>query len=149
MGYKVLIHSKMISPNKHTFAAILLALSLFGACKSAETLPSDQVSVGLNKAARVRADITVRVDTIQDSRCPKGVNCIWQGQAFVSTLISAKNAQQRVQLYTNPFPGTNQPNSADITLDGQTYKVILRGVYAVDPNNDQSEKQAIIQVTKR
>ena len=126
---------------------VLIGLSLFGACKSAETtpvsLPENEVLLGLGKSARIGTDLIVRVDTLQDSRCPANVECFWEGYAFVSATVSNAISQQRVRLYLNSQSRVNRKDSAGVMLSGQTYKVILRDVYQVN-----QEQQAVIQVTK-
>ncbi len=136
---------------KYSMGSLLLGFSLFGACKSSEVAPiaTDRVTLGQNKSARIGADITVRVDTLQDSRCPTGATCIWEGEAFVSAVVSNSTAQQRVRLYFSSTTRRTQRDSAGVTLAGQTYKVLLRDVVPYrDLAKPQQEQQAIIQVTK-
>jgi len=62
----------------------------------------------------------IRFDSVlTDSRCPKGVYCVWQGIATVKLLIGNKTEQQTFNLSTTKF----KKNSTDTVLLG--YKIEL------------------------
>lgn len=134
---------------KHPVAILLIGLSLFSACKSPETAPSDRVSLGVNKSARVSADVTVRIDTISDSRCPIDLQCFVAGDALVSLSLSnvAETQKRRLSLYGRSLSG--RTDSTTVQFGSSLYSVVLRNVVPYpDLTKLQQEKQAVIQVTK-
>ena len=142
----------MISLIKNGFGLFLAGITLFLSCKSSETPPTDRVSVGLHQSARLSSEVVVRVDSIQDSRCPTGAYCIWAGMVRVKLLLSTANDSSVVQLSLGSYPSPNppkRPDSTNATLDNSIYKVILRGVTAYPGYPSTNEPQmAIVQVTK-
>ncbi|WP_246859175.1 hypothetical protein [Spirosoma sp. KCTC 42546] len=131
---------------------LIVGTLLFSACKSSDTQPSDLVSVGLHQSARLASDVVVRVDSIQDSRCPTGATCVWAGQAKVKMLLVKETDSTKVNLVIgaslNP-DSTKRQDSTNVTLSNQTYKVILRDVYPYPTTSTQGQPQAaVVQVTK-
>lgn len=136
----------MIPLIKHPVAILLLSLSLLGACKSPEALPADQISLGVNKSARFGTDITVRIDTVSDGRCPTSLNCIWGGEASVSLSVSKGNKTEKRRL-TIPTYARKRADSTTVQFGGRQYKVILQDVtpYPKDPGESVT-KQVTIRV---
>ena len=131
---------------------LIVGTTLFSACKSYETTPSDRVSLSLNQSARLGSDVTIRADSIQDSRCPTGALCIWAGQAKVKLLLATTSDSSIVRLTLGAdINGTSKqrPDSTGVTLNNATYKVILREVTPY-PTLDAPgrAKTAVVQVTK-
>jgi hypothetical protein len=124
---------------------------LFIACQRTDTTPADQVSISVNQSARVGADVVVRADSIQDSRCPVNVTCVWAGQAKVKLELSKGNDNQTLRLILDGGGVRNTPNRADstqVSLAGQNYKVILREVNPYPGTGPVGQPQtAIVQVT--
>lgn len=137
---------------KHSVSILVVGLSLFGACKQQEALPilsTDQVSLGVNKSARVSADITVRVDAVSDSRCPIDLQCFVAGDALVSLSLSnvAETQKRRLSLYGRSLSG--RTDSTTVQFGSSLYSVVLRSVVPYpDLTKLQQERQAVIQVTK-
>lgn len=131
---------------------LIVGTTLFSSCKSSDSQPTDLVSIGLHQSARLASEVIVRVDSIQDSRCPTGATCIWAGQAKVKMLL-AKGADSSTvrlilgaSLQTDP---TKRADSTNVTLSNQTYKVILRDVYPYPTISNLAQPQAaVVQVTK-
>lgn len=74
-------------------------------------------------------DVAVRFDSlITDSRCPKGANCIWEGNAEVAITATTSKKVTPFQLNTNTTMQT--------TVDFETYKITLIDVtpYPTDPS---------------
>ena len=137
----------LTGPVFRTFAACAAAaLPALGACtqRHADSVsptsdPSTQV-VALGDTLRVMRGqagavdggrVVVRFDSAgSDSRCPRGVQCVWAGDIPVILAVTTSGAAQRVTLHTGleprratvspyvlelvdvtPYPGTEPPNA--------------------------------------
>ncbi len=131
------------------FAAPLLGLSMLCACQSqtSDATPSDKVVLGFQKSARLASGLTVRVDSLTDSRCPTGVTCVWAGQAVAAVTINAGTDAQTRRLVLEPGQ-TDRRDSTTVLFDNVTYKVILREVIPYPVGNERPEQQAIIQIAR-
>ncbi|WP_080057558.1 hypothetical protein [Spirosoma aerolatum] len=142
----------MIQLKKKLSGLLFVGTLVFAACQHANTDPTDQVSLGLHQSARIGSDVTVRVDSIQDSRCPANATCIWAGQAKVKMLLSNDRDSTTVRLALGADPGVSnnkRPDSTNVTLSSQTYKVILREVNPYPGTTPSNQPQtAVVQVTK-
>ena len=142
----------MIPFTKQLSGLLITGAVLFTACHSSETRPTDRVSVALHQSARLGSDVTVRADSIQDSRCPVNVNCIWAGNVRVKLLVSSINDSSVVRLGLGADPAgnvTKRPDSTNVTLNNSVYKVILRDVNPYPGTSTTNQPQtAIVQVTK-
>ncbi|GAB4034907.1 hypothetical protein [Spirosoma gilvum] len=141
----------MIQLKKTLSGLLFVGTLVFAACQHSNTDPTDQVSLGLHQSARLGSDLTVRVDSIQDSRCPANATCIWAGQAKVKMLLTKDQDSTAVRLSLGADPGSknNRPDSTNVTLSSQTYKVILREVNPYPGTSSSNQPQtAVVQVTK-
>lgn len=136
-------------------ALALVALPLAYACKtSPEVAPTNRVTLSAYQSARLQNDVTVRVDSLRDSRCPEGALCIWEGNAVVKATLSKDTDQKQVRLVLGPDPsatGTRlKSDSTGVVLSGVTYKVILRDVTPYPDVNQPTPAttQAVIEVSK-
>lgn len=139
----------MLESIKQLSGFLIVGILVFSACKSSETNPSDSISVGLHQSARLGSGIAVRADSIQDGRCPTGVNCIWAGEAKVKLLLSNDKDSGTVRLTLGAGLNSKRLDSTNITLTNSAYKVILRGVnpYPTSPATNEPQV-AVVQVTK-
>jgi len=137
------------------FAALLIVGTVFlAACNSSssETTPTDRVSLGIHQSGRVGADVAVRVDSIQDSRCPLDANCVWAGEAKVKLVLSKGSDSTTARLIIGAGVKASDPNRQDstgVSLGNSTYKVILREVNPYPSTSTVGQPQtAVVQVTK-
>ena len=56
------------------------------------------------------------VDMLDDSRCPKDVNCVWAGNARISVEVSKKGKTKTFELNSNMSPQT-------VAFDGYEFKL--------------------------
>lgn len=130
---------------------LVVGTILFSACKSNETTPTDSLSLGLHQSGRLGSDVVVRVDSIQDSRCPVNVVCVWAGQAKVNLSLKKDSDSTAVRLSLGADPGSTnkRPDSTTVSLKSETYKVILREVNPFPGTTSSTQPQtAVVQVTK-
>jgi hypothetical protein len=131
----------------------IAALPLAYACKTSEIAPTNRVSLGAYQSARLQNDVTVRVDSLKDSRCLEGAVCIWEGNAVVKATLSKDTDKKQVRLVLGKDFVNGNPQKSDSTgvvLAGSTYKVILRDVTPYPKINQpsQANTQAVIEVSK-
>lgn len=137
---------------KQLSGLLIIGSLFFSACKSTETVPTTSVTLSLHQAARLSSGVAVRADSIQDSRCPTGVACIWAGQARVRLLLTKDQDSTTVGLALGPDikEGYNKRlDSTSVVLSNESYKVILREVNPYPTTTNMAEpKTALVQVTK-
>ncbi|WP_020602133.1 hypothetical protein [Spirosoma spitsbergense] len=142
----------MVQLTKQLSGLLIVGTLCFAACKSSETVPTNSVSLGMNQSARLSSGVAVRVDSIQDSRCPVGVTCVWAGQAKVKMLLSKDSDSTMVSLILEPGVMAGSPkrlDSTNVSLSSETYKVILKDVNPYPTTTNQSlPKSAVVEVTK-
>ncbi|MBO0935326.1 hypothetical protein J2I47_02070 [Fibrella sp. HMF5335] len=134
-------------------ALFIAALPLAYACKSSEVAPTNRVTLEAYQSARLQNDVTVRVDSLLDSRCPQGVACIWEGNVVVKATLSKSADKQQVRLVlgTDFSNGAGKkPDSTGVVLSGATYSVLLRDVTPYpDVNKPSQIPKAVIDVSLR
>ncbi len=142
----------MVPFAKQLVGFLAVGAMAFLGCNSTATTPTDRVSLTLHQSARLSADISVRADSIQDSRCPVNANCIWAGQAKVKLLLSKGTDSSTVRLVLDAAPRNDQNKRLDsmgISLNNQLYKVILREVNPYSGTGTPGQPQTVlVQVTK-
>lgn len=141
----------MLHTIKRLSGLLVIGSLFFSACQSSDTNPSDFVSVALHQSGRLGSDIVVRVDSIQDSRCPHNADCIWAGQAKVKLLLtkSSDSASVRLSLGAEPGSTNKRPDSTTVSLKNETFKVILREVNPYPGSLPIPQPQtAVVQVSK-
>ena len=91
-----------------TLSTVILATSL--ACASGSTAsdvqeiaPGETFRLPVGEEARLgSADLTVRFSAVtSDSRCPKGVQCFWAGDAAVEVLFTRDEENAIVTVHTH------------------------------------------------
>lgn len=106
----------------------------------------------MHQSGRLSSGVAVRVDSIQDSRCPTGVTCIWAGQARVRMLLTKDQDSTTVALTLGPNISGNygkRLDSTSVSLSNEAYKVILQEVNPYPTTMNESQpKTAVVQVTK-
>lgn len=86
---------------------VFLLLLLAGACASNPAVaPDTEFRIRHGESVRIApGDVTVRFDAVtSDSRCPRGVNCVWQGDATVALTVSDESGSESIVLHTSGGP---------------------------------------------
>ncbi|NRB49769.1 MAG: hypothetical protein HRU41_18955 [Saprospiraceae bacterium] len=124
----------------------LLGLALM-AMQCEEQLPSFELEkpfslqIGEQKAAAGATDMIVHFTQVtEDSRCPKGVNCVWEGEAVAELVLGKMGADTLALTYrpgrekasvgrasgysfrlieVNPYPEKGQ------TIEKEDYQIVL------------------------
>lgn len=134
---------------KQLSGLLIVGTILFAACKSSEVDPKYQL--GQNESARLGSEVIVRVDSIQDSRCPNdpGINCITGGFASVRLSINKGNDLQQRRLYVGPDGKRYGSDSTTISFSNLTYRIVLKDVVPQPSlQNKSPDKEAVLQISK-
>ena len=110
-------------------------LLLFGCSKH-----EDVYTLKSGQTLRISNNLLLRVESINDSRCPTGVDCAWQGTASVQFHFVTKKEKYDFTLTTSP--GFNDTVIEDIKI--QLINVLPYPVH----NKKQPVKTVIILVGK-
>jgi hypothetical protein len=109
---------------KNSFLVILILFSAmaFGQDDSAET-PKIGIKIPLGKTVQIK-DVSIKfLEVMEDSRCPKNVNCIWAGRAVVKMEVTADGKKQETTLtFGDVKPGEKKNttifNSTEFAING-------------------------------
>lgn len=102
-----------------TLRLALLALGVTVAgCQVSNVADADPASYAVNEAfglgggqeAVIRGEnLRLRFDDVlEDSRCPKAVECFWTGQARIAIHVLQAGDSTTLEFNTNPAPGENR-----------------------------------------
>lgn len=118
----------------YTFGAILIFFLCFAACEKGilnGPLLSYGEKVELQKSQSIlfgtdtNNGLKLTVNTINDSRCPKDVNCVRAGEAAVKiTIYDIKENSATFNLYYGE-KSHFKPDTVNFSIDKKIYKVIL------------------------
>jgi len=131
---------------RFTARRISFALPLLLACRGATLAPAQEIVLGEPVQLTIGESVAVRgtplhiyLNAISDSRCPIGVQCIWQGEAAtVLTITGAGTAR----------PDTLKLNTAPKTVMYGDYRVTLVDVLPLPrASQENAQKSATITVS--
>lgn len=121
----------------------MLLTVVFGGAAIVSAQSSQEITARMNRDVKAsRSKIKVRLVAVEDSRCPKDVDCIWAGNAKVTLkLTSSKGKSQTVEINSNldaksvkfegyeitlgdvsPYPASN----IRIDPNGYTAKIVIK-----------------------
>lgn len=137
---------------KPTAATLFASATLLFACHDATVapIPANQVKLALNQSARLSSGVSVKVDSLNDSRCPHNADCIWAGNVMLRAVLTKNSDIKPVRLILGQDPAnpTNKrPDSTGVVLTGITYKVVLRDVTPYPGSDSAQPKEALVEVT--
>jgi len=121
---------------KKILLTLVFAL-VFGNALTAEAQNTQQISVRVNKQKKVsRSKLMIRFVSVEDSRCPQDVECIWAGNAKVMIKVTnRKGASKTFELNTSLEPKA-------VTFDG--YEIKLRDVTPYPRSNIRIDKNGYV-----
>jgi hypothetical protein len=118
-AYKIQIMKKIV------LAVLALSICTLFACKKNKDGKSEYPFVYLNDCiSKMYSHDNIRLcfnEIISDSRCPKGMYCIWEGAVVGKFTFSSNNKSHVLTLATNPL---NLPVSKDTVVDGYRIEFI-------------------------
>lgn len=106
----------------------LLALQRCDKDEVEVSLPPDQFILKLNDTFEAD-DFKLQLTAITDSRCPKGVNCIWAGAAITTLALDAPSRHDTLQLCLGSCGQVSRPfqevHIDTLRLGGREYELSL------------------------
>lgn len=108
------------------------------------SVASDSISLAAQESGQLSFGVTLRIDSIQDSRCPANAMCIWAGRVEVKVLLSKNTDSQSVSLILQPG---QQLDTAQVALGTVIYKCVLQNVLPYPGTGFTQPKKATVQVT--
>jgi hypothetical protein len=127
-----------------------LFLSLFIACTTETVVPEsisnlEDIKVELSKSKTLdfaSDKVTINVKAINDSRCPKGVTCLWQGEARLTLDVSyGTNSYKDVKLCLDCSTTDKTPSKTQLMFGSQAYTLSLMSIEpfptSVNPSTTQ------------
>jgi len=105
--------------NKFLYLVVLLAgiMFFFAKCKKAPLTNPNYKSVALHHCTEVSTEPYICFDSLlQDSRCPAGAECIWQGTALIKISFHDRGNVHKFVMSLKNYPGLGYPS--DTTVDG-------------------------------
>jgi hypothetical protein len=130
----------------YIFGSIIMLFILVIACQKQElNIPSvdfgTKVKIDLNETAIIGKNdnqLVVKVEQVNDSRCPADVNCISAGDAMVRLMvIDNKENQASFDLFYGQKTNFKEDTLA-FSINQKNYKIIL---YGVSPYPKAKQKQ--------
>ncbi len=79
------------------------------------------------------------VEMVEDSRCPKNTNCVWEGQAMVKVKIKTESGEYESLLNLRK----GRPEEAFSTIEGYTYQIIAVEPYPVAGSKIKKEEYVV------
>lgn len=117
------------------------ALLLMSNCKT-QTQNSDHTfTIGINKKVSIpNSKINIEfVNVAEDSRCPVGVTCVWEGIAIVDMKATNGNEARQFQLATKDFEQKN----TNKTFSYSGYNITLQNVKPYPGGKDEAASVTI------
>lgn len=85
----------------------------------------------------------IEIISIDDSRCPEGVLCFWEGEGIVNLLITKARKETNASLSTHP------ERPSEINFEGHVIKLLELSPYPkAEEKIDQIDYRATLIVTK-
>jgi len=124
----------------------MLTVLLSPSCDKGETNYNSDIKLHKNQPVKVSGTESIFLEAIEitDSRCPKDVVCVWEGNAMATIRISSDDAIIAVpELCLGSCSANGKSSATKFTINGETYELILKDV-SVNTN----KPFAIVQVKK-
>ncbi|CAF1497219.1 unnamed protein product [Adineta ricciae] len=113
--------------------------------KSAISIPESVYTIipAQSDRSNICCDAQIMIESIEDSRCPLNVQCIWAGQAKVQIAVSKAEMSSTAELVI----GANPQNNAIVTVGTNQYSITLEKVIPYHGDGQTGEqKEAVLQV---
>ena len=136
----------------------MLSLVWFTGCQSDDAIKSSKFGetfqLTSQKEALLTGQLKVLVESISDSRCPEGTQCIWAGNAEVKLSLSHEGDTQPLTLCigdcrSGDRTGFIEQDTTSVMVGGQSFQVILKNVVP-HPNldNPPTQQEAVLEINE-
>jgi hypothetical protein len=90
---------------------------------------NEKITLAVNQPKAVGGagnEVSIKVNNIQDSRCPKDVVCVWEGYVDVEFLLfNSQNQQTAFTLCLGRCDAINKSSALNVALGSENYKITL------------------------
>lgn len=127
--------------------AVISVIVLFASCIKANIETGNQKGVALHSCNQQAIDPYICFDSlITDSRCPIGVECVWQGTAIIGITFSEAGNSHHLIMSLKGFPSLGYPS--DTTING--YRIIFTDLkpYPDTPDSGAPEPRAFFSISQ-
>jgi len=106
--------------NRFFLVGLTVLFLLFFGCDKKKKIDSELIEIELGKTAKVsNYDLSLKVENIDDCRCPIGARCAWEGYASAEFQLTTKKGKCNFTLDTHSPPIFKN----DTTIDGIKYQL--------------------------
>jgi hypothetical protein len=127
-------------------AALASVASVVGSAEPKAVALGESFQLHVGESARIEAEsLELGFEEVSgDSRCPKGEQCIWQGDATVRVwLQKASETKERLELHTAPN------EEGDVSYRGYEVKLIRLDPYPISGKTiERADYQATFEVSR-
>ena len=134
------------------YSICLIMILVLGSCSKEENIKGENIDFNLNDTLNIaygnlynnyENKLSIRIDSVWDSRCPIGVNCIWAGYVKVRFIFTSNDVTTKFSLNTL----TSSTN--DTIISGYNIELIDLTPYPVyQIPIQQKDYRAKIKITK-
>jgi hypothetical protein len=96
---------------------------VFGTVVETQAQKVESVTLRVNKQKKLsRSKLTIKfLSLVEDSRCPKGTNCVWAGNATIKVKVSNARGESKIfELNTNTGAKGDTLGAYQFTLESLT-----------------------------
>ena len=139
------------------FIAILALLVLLSCSRKAKTTLDDntkhfslseKIGLGINEEATTDdGKLSIKPVSVKDSRCPKNVNCIRAGEAFVELWLKTRNKEETIKMATPASP--KMGGSDRVVFDGYSIQLVNVTPYPEQPKPEDAPATEVILVVEK
>jgi hypothetical protein len=134
---------------KYTTLILGISVALLSCDTSAVNRQQEENVIQYKETVALPTSGTLTFAEVEDSRCPKDVQCVWAGNAIVDLQLRSEQANQEAQtvkmclgdcnsLYSKT--GFWEADTAQVSLAGTKYTLILTNVSPY-PNSTKTAKK--------
>jgi len=110
------------------FSSLIFIVLLLPACQKTEL--GKEIYFHVGEKQKITSNLSLTVDSIWDSRCPTGWECLWSGD--VALFFNISHSHKQIDTLLTCYPG---PNAIPFDIAGYKWKVLEVNPY---PDNSYS-----------
>lgn len=129
------------------FSGIIILAALFSACKKNRLPAQDSQSVALHECSAKLVEPFICFDSLlTDSRCPKGAECVWEGNALIKVTFHESQVSHTFVMSLKGYPSGGFPS--DTTVKGYLISFTDLQPYPDINASEQTEKKASFTISR-
>ncbi len=149
------MHPKLSAPFAFFFATIFTCIMCSSSCDNEITNPgtaelNSTFKIGINDQVLINKDFVVTLDSLNDSRCPEGVQCVWAGFAEAKITVSKSGEPFAVKLCLGQCGKEFKTEDVkEFSLSGVDYLLQLSAINPYPKVGDSTKRTATLIVKKK